>query len=147
MTDTNERHGDTPPAAPALPGIDRTAVPGGPASVGIPTMDGGRGGHPGIVIRPGPTGPRAALGDGPDVWEVIGALHALRGEDPTRHGEALLGELCTVTGLTAAQVSAALDYYTAHPGEIDTRISANHDAAQQAMRSSTAVTAPRGDAT
>jgi hypothetical protein len=52
------------------------------------------------------------LFDGPDVWEVIAALHALRDEDPTRHGEALNRELRTVTGLTTAQVAAALDYYT-----------------------------------
>jgi hypothetical protein len=65
--------------------------------------------HPGIVMRPGPTGPRAALVDGPDVWEVIAAVHALRGEGPCRHDENLRSELRTVTGLTAAQVAAALD--------------------------------------
>ena len=34
--------------------------------------------HPGIVIRPGPTGPRAALVAGPDVSEIISAIHASR---------------------------------------------------------------------
>ena len=30
--------------------------------------------HPGIVFRPGPTGRRAALARGPDVWEVMNTL-------------------------------------------------------------------------
>lgn len=89
---------------------------------------------PAIVMRPGPTGPRAGLADGPDVWEVVAALHALRDEDPTRHDDVLRDELCAVTGLTAAQVAAALDYYTAHPEDVDTRIAANDDAAERAQR-------------
>ena len=76
--------------------------------------------------------------DGLDIWEVIGALHALRDEDPTRHGEALRGDLRTVTGLTTAQVGAALDYYTAHPDEVDTRIAGNSEAAQRAQHPPTA---------
>src|ERR1700732_11332 len=32
---------------------------------------------PGIVFRPGPSGRRAALTRGPDVWEVIGLLRSL----------------------------------------------------------------------
>src|SRR5712691_11990839 len=32
--------------------------------------------HPGIVFRPGPTGRRAALAAGPDVWEVVRDLKA-----------------------------------------------------------------------
>ena len=30
--------------------------------------------HPGIVFRGGPTGPRAALAGGPDVWERMTTL-------------------------------------------------------------------------
>lgn len=33
--------------------------------------------HPGIVFRPGPTGRRAALASGPDVWEIVAALKAI----------------------------------------------------------------------
>lgn len=84
------------------------------------------------MIRPGPTGPRAALFDGPDVWKVIAALHALRDEDPTRHGEALERELRTVTGLATAQVAAVLDYYTAHPEDVDTRIADNVETVERA---------------
>ena len=61
-------------------------------------------------------------------------MHALRDEDPTRHGEALDRELRTVTGLTTAQVAAVLDYYTAHPEDVDTRIADNVETAERAQR-------------
>src|SRR5215218_3053750 len=59
--------------------------------------------HPGIVFRPGPTGRRAALSGGPDVWEVVTALNAIRAEEPDLDGKALLTELATVTGLSSDQ--------------------------------------------
>lgn len=52
-----------------------------------PIADGATCEHPGIVMRPGParpgpTGPRVAVVDGPDVWEIIAARHALRDKTP-----------------------------------------------------------------
>jgi hypothetical protein len=138
MTDINDGHGDVRPLAPAHPEIDRTAAQSGPASAHTPTGDSDSCEHPAIVIRPGPPGPRAALFDGPDVWEVIAALHALRDEEPTRHGEVLRSELRTATGLTTAQVAAALDYYAAHPEDVDTRIAANNETAERTQRPPTA---------
>jgi uncharacterized protein (DUF433 family) len=81
--------------------------------------------HPGITFRPGPTGRRAALAGGPDVWEVISALKALRHESPSFGEEDLRESLAEVTGLSAAQVTAALRYYAAYPVEIDERIAVN----------------------
>jgi hypothetical protein len=81
--------------------------------------------HPGIMFRPGPTGRRAALAGGPDVWEVIGALKALREENPSLADEELRDALGQVTGLSPGQVSVALRYYVAYPAEIDERIAAN----------------------
>jgi hypothetical protein len=81
--------------------------------------------HPGVVIRPGPTGRRAALADGPDVWEVIAALNALVEEAPELDRTSRLRQLGEVTGLTSAQVDTALRYYTAHPREIAERIALN----------------------
>jgi hypothetical protein len=148
MTDTNDPHDETRPAAPTDRVIDRTSAPNGSASAYTPCVDSDSCEHPGIVIRPGATGPRAALCDGPDVWEVIAAVHALRDEDPTRHGEALERELRTVTGLTTAQVTAVLDYYTAHPEDVDTRIADNVETAERAQRPPTAGGPPtRDDAT
>lgn len=87
--------------------------------------------HPGIVFRPGPTGRRAALDGGPDVWEVITALQALRNEDLNLGGEALLEEVARVTGLSREQVGTAVRYYAAYPDEIDDRVAANVEAAER----------------
>lgn len=139
MTDINGGHDDVRPPTLANPESDAvTAAPAGAASADPPAVDTGSREHPAIVMRPGPTGLRAALRDGPDVWEVVAALHVLREEDPTLHDEALPSELRAVTGLTTAQVSAALDYYAAHSEEVDERIASNHKAAERAQRSPTA---------
>jgi hypothetical protein len=90
--------------------------------------------HAGIIFRPGPTGRRAALSGGPDVWEIIGALKAIRAEDPQLDGDSLLAELSSVTGLSVAQVGSALRYYAAYPAEIDERIAHNSDVADREER-------------
>ena len=87
--------------------------------------------HPGIIFRPGPTGRRAALSGGPDVWEVVAALSAIRAEDPALDGDPLVAEVGTVTGLGSAQVGIALRYYAAYPDEIDERIARNQDVADR----------------
>ena len=40
--------------------------------------------HPGIVYRDGPTGRRAALAMGPDVWEIVSALRHTKGAQERR---------------------------------------------------------------
>lgn len=85
--------------------------------------------HPGIVFRPGPTGRRAALAGGPDVWEVVSALQDIRAESPDLTGELLGADLAEVTGLSAGQVAVALRYYAAYPAETDERIAANREIA------------------
>jgi hypothetical protein len=88
--------------------------------------------HPGIVFRPGPTGRRAGLARGPDVWEVIGALHAAREEDPGLAGESLAGAVADVTGISPQMVRVAIRYYAAYPAEVDERIRANIETAREA---------------
>lgn len=90
--------------------------------------------HPGIVFRPGPAGRRAALSGGPDVWEVVAALNAIRNEDPDLDGETLVRELATATGLGQNQVATALRYYAAYPDEIDERIASNTEVADREER-------------
>jgi len=85
--------------------------------------------HPSITFRPGPSGRRAALMRGPDVWEVIGLLRSL-----DTSGDAAIVEAAQWLGLAEAQVRAALSYYGAFADEIDTRIAANQVAAEQAQR-------------
>jgi len=87
--------------------------------------------HPGVIFRPGPTGRRASLAGGPDVWEVIAALNAIREEGPEVDRPALLDELSRVTGLSSALVAVALRYYAAYPDEIDERIVLNKEVADR----------------
>ncbi len=80
--------------------------------------------HPGIVYRDGPTGRRAALAGGPDIWEVIRDLQATSGEPSAR-----LSTLAEVTGLTPRQIQTAIDFYVAHPEAIDAQVAADETAA------------------
>ena len=88
--------------------------------------------HPGIMFRPGPTGRRAGLVGGPDVWEVIGALQAVQAEDSGLADESLVAAIAEVTGLSPRMVRIAIRYYAAYPAEVEERIAANHEAAQEA---------------
>jgi hypothetical protein len=81
---------------------------------------------PGITYRDGPTGRRAAMVAGPDVWEIVRSLKGLRGRDDRRVRQ-LAGEL----ELSPAMVRLAIDFYTAFPDEIEARITADELAAAQ----------------
>jgi hypothetical protein len=83
--------------------------------------------HPGIVFRGGPTGRRAALAAGPDVWEVMMTLKS--GE---KRGEDAIAPAAELLNLTEPQIRAAVRYYAAFPEEIDKRIARNADDADEA---------------
>ena len=84
---------------------------------------------PGVVYRPGPTGRRAALVGGPDVWEVIRDLQRAPGRGMERV-ECLAREL----GISVSLVTLATDFYCAFPEEIDARIEADERVAEQVRR-------------
>jgi hypothetical protein len=86
-------------------------------------------GHPGIVFKPGPTGRRAALAGGPDVWEVVAALRHVVGPEAKR-----VRELAKQFGIHERQVAIALNYAAANRDEIDARIRANDAAMTEAER-------------
>ncbi|MHB8221125.1 MAG: hypothetical protein ACYDHU_12520 [Acidimicrobiales bacterium] len=72
--------------------------------------------HPMITFRDGPTGRRAGVLGGPDVWEVAMWVEDLSTEpDPVA---ALVEDLV----LPRPQIDAALRYRAAYPDEINTRI-------------------------
>ena len=73
-----------------------------------------------ITYRDGPTGPRAALIGGPDVWEVIQTLNSCAGRR-----DLAVPATAELLNLTDEQVQAAIDYQAAHPHEIDVRIAHN----------------------
>jgi hypothetical protein len=87
--------------------------------------------HPGIIFRDGPTGRRAALPAGPDVWQVIWILNEV-GE-----GESAIAATSRWMRLADGQVRAAIRYRTAFPEEIEEWIRSHAedpDAAEEAWR-------------
>ncbi|WP_420433501.1 hypothetical protein [Candidatus Poriferisocius sp.] len=84
---------------------------------------------PGVVYRPGPTGRRAGLVGGPDVWEVIRDLRHWPGRGMER-----VERLAEDLDLPVSMVSLAADFYSAFPVEIDARIEADEQAAEQISR-------------
>jgi len=88
--------------------------------------------HPGIVFRPGPTGRRAAVTGGPDVWEVITGLHTVRSAEPNLEGDLLVTAVAETLGQTERRVRMAVRYYAAYPDEIDHRIAVNNELADEA---------------
>lgn len=72
--------------------------------------------HPLITFRDGPTGRRAGLVGGPDVWEVVMWIEDLSDErDP-------VAVLVEESKLTRAQIDAALRYRAGYSDEISARI-------------------------
>lgn len=72
--------------------------------------------HPLITFRDGPTGRRAGLVGGPDVWEVALWLEDLAAEEEPA------GMLAADGAVSRPQIDAAERYRRAHPDEIEARI-------------------------
>lgn len=73
--------------------------------------------HPGIVFKDGPSGRRAALAYGPDIWEVAKALLEM-----DERGQDAVDATASVLNLPEAKIQVALRYYGAYPDEIDRQI-------------------------
>lgn len=80
---------------------------------------------PGIVFRGPANDRRAALGAGPDVWEVISRLQELKGPDERRI--ALLAE---ESSLHPRQIRIAIDYAAEHRDDVQKRIDRNRTLAE-----------------
>src|SRR5258707_6533669 len=89
--------------------------------------------HPGIVFRPGPTGRRAALAAGPDVWEVVRAVKSARTAEPELADDGLLILVADNIGIPLRLVRAVVRHWAAFPDAIDAEIAAP-DAAEDATR-------------
>ncbi len=85
---------------------------------------------PGVVFRSGPTGRRAGLAGGPDVWEIVRDLRLAAKED----GNDPIAAVSHITGLDRTAVELAASYYAAYPEEIDERIAADREAADRLRR-------------
>jgi len=78
-----------------------------------------------VVFRAGPSGRRAALAGGPDVWEVIRSLRSARAEEPELGESEITALVAGNAGITPRQVEMALEYWSAYPDEIDEQVRAN----------------------
>lgn len=85
---------------------------------------------PGIVFRDGPSGRRAAVVAGPDVWEVVRAVR-----DSELRTDAAIDTASVELDLPVATVRLAVAYYGSYPREIDAEIAENERAADDARRS------------
>src|SRR5258708_1948009 len=93
--------------------------------------------HPGIVFRPGPTGRRAGLVGGPDVWEVVRSVKSARPSEPALPKDDLLTLLAENTGIPVRLIRVAIRYWASYPIEIDAEIAAAEaaeEAAENAWR-------------
>src|SRR6266704_5748059 len=73
--------------------------------------------HPGVIFKDGPSGRRAALAYGPDVWEVIKFLREV-----DERGPAAIDAAAEVFAVDTSRISTAISYYGDYAGEIDAEI-------------------------
>jgi len=91
--------------------------------------------HPGIFFQDGPTGRRAVLRGGPDVWEVMSTVLQAQGDR-----DEVIATSMEWLGLSEFAIQTAMNYYTEFQDEIDDRIERNravaaqHEAAWRAER-------------
>jgi hypothetical protein len=108
--------------ATAIPGASTSALAQRLIDEGLRMAD-----HPGITFKDGPSGRRAALAFGPDIWEVVKFL----GEVDER-GPAALDAAAEVFALDTSQIAAAVSYYGDYRAEIDAEIAAADEASVRA---------------
>lgn len=78
--------------------------------------------HPGVLFRDGPSGRRAVLIGGPDVWEVARVVASVRESEPDLDAEAVVRLAAETIGLPPRRIRVALDYWAAYPEEIELQI-------------------------
>lgn len=83
--------------------------------------------HPGVIFKDGPSGRRAALANGPDIWEVVKFLHEI-----DERGPGALDAASEALALDPGQVSSAVSYYADYPDEIDAEIAEADEASRRA---------------
>ena len=90
--------------------------------------------HPGVIFRPGPTGRRAGLAAGPDVWEIVRAVRSARVAEPDLGEHELLAMIADNTGVPVRLIRVATGYWAAYPDEIDAEVAAAGAAEENAER-------------
>jgi hypothetical protein len=83
--------------------------------------------HPGILFKDGPTGRRAALAYGPDIWEIVKFLREI-----DERGPSALSAAAEVFALDVNRIAVAVNYYGDYRAEIDAEIDAADEASERA---------------
>ena len=83
--------------------------------------------HPGVIFKDGPSGRRAALAYGPDIWEVIKLLREI-----DERGPAAVDAAAEVFAVDASRISTAISYYSDYADEIDAEIADADEASRRA---------------
>ena len=83
--------------------------------------------HPGVIFKDGPSGRRAALAYGPDVWEVIKFLREV-----DERGHAAIDAAAEVFAVDTSRISTVISYYGDYPDEIDAEIAEADEASARA---------------
>lgn len=83
--------------------------------------------HPGVIFKDGPSGRRAALAFGPDIWEVAKFLREV-----DERGPAALDAAAEVFALDASRIAVAVNYYGDYRDEIDAEIADADEASARA---------------
>ena len=90
--------------------------------------------HPGVIFRAGPSGRRAGLAAGPDVWEIVRAVRSARAAEPELGEHELLAMVAENTGVPVRLIRIATGYWAAYPDEIDAEVAAADAAEENAER-------------
>ena len=83
--------------------------------------------HPGIIFKPGPSGRRAALAYGPDVWEVVKFLREV-----DERGPGALVAAAEAFAVDVGRITSAISYYGDYGAEIDGEIEVAETASMRA---------------
>src|ERR1700733_14896549 len=83
--------------------------------------------HPGVVFKDGPSGRRAALAYGPDIWEIVKFLREI-----DERGPAALDAAAEGFAIDSSRVATAVSYYSSYPDEIDAEINEADEASERA---------------
>ena len=83
--------------------------------------------HPGVIFKDGPSGRRAALAYGPDIWEVIKFLREI-----DERGPSAIDAAAEVFAVDASRINTAISYYGDFSDEIDAEIAEADEASARA---------------
>ena len=83
--------------------------------------------HPGVIFKDGPSGRRAALAYGPDIWEVIKFLREV-----DERGPAAIDAAAEVFAVDTSRISTVISYYGDYSDEIDAEIAEADEASAHA---------------